>query len=125
MNTENTDGRPPAQPRPSALSSWENEGGAPPDSPQAGATNADLPVEIPLLSNAELVQLRVRVIALENVVIALLSKSSDEQLRLVSELAKYIAPRPGFTPHPLTTRASAEMLHLVDRATHFRGLATP
>jgi hypothetical protein len=123
MNSENTGT--PTPPRQGALSSWENEGGAPAQAPQAGAKTAEPAVQIPLLTNAELVQLRVRVIALENVIIALLSKGSDEQLRLVGELATYISPRPGYTPHPLTIRASNEMLHLVDRATHFRGLAVP
>jgi hypothetical protein len=123
MNSENTGA--PTPPRQGALSSWENEGGAPAQAPQAGAQTVEPAVQIPLLTNAELVQLRVRVIALENVIIALLSKGSDEQLRLVSELATYISPRPGYTPHPLTIRASNEMLHLVDRATHFRGLAVP
>jgi hypothetical protein len=123
MTSENTGA--PMPPRQGALSSWENEGGAPAEAPQVGAKTAETAVEIPLLTNAELVQLRVRVIALENVIIALLSKGSDEQLRLVSEMAGYISPRPGFTPHPLTMRASTGMLRLVDRATHFRGLAAP
>ncbi|HEY4341533.1 MAG TPA: hypothetical protein VGM97_16425 [Steroidobacteraceae bacterium] len=123
MNSEKTGA--PTLPRQGALSSWENEGGAPAQAPQAGAKTVEPAAQIPLLTNAELVQLRVRVIALENVIIALLSKGSDEQLRLVGELATYISPRPGYTPHPLTIRASNEMLHLVDRATHFRGLAVP
>jgi len=123
MNSENSGAAPPF--RQVAISSWENEGGAPAEAPQAGANTVEDAVEIPLLTNAELVQLRIRVIALENIVIALLSKASDEQLRLVAELAAHISPRPGFTPHPLTTRASTQMLQLADRATRFRGLATP
>ena len=125
MNSQNIGAEPRAQVRPGALSSWENEGGAPAEPAQTGANAAETAIDIPQLSNAELVQLRVRVIALENLVIALLAKGSDEQLRLVSEMAAYISPRAGFTRHPLTTRAAAEMLRLVDRATHFRGLATP
>jgi hypothetical protein len=113
MNSKNTGTSMPL--RQGALSSWENEGGAP----------AETEVDVPLLSNAELVQLRVRVIALENVIIALLSQGSDEQLRLISEMSTYVLPRPGFTAHPMTIRASKEMLRLVDRATHFRGLAAP
>ena len=77
---------------------------------------------VPALMNSELVQLRVRVIALENVVISLLTQSSDRQLDRVRDVAAYIAPRPGVTPHPLTIRAAAEMVHLVERARHFRGL---
>jgi len=74
------------------------------------------------LTDAELVQLRIRVIALENVVISLLAKSSDRQLDLIREMAAYISPRPGFTPHRLTIRAAVEMIHLVDRAGHFRDI---
>jgi hypothetical protein len=77
---------------------------------------------VPPLTNTELVQLRVRVIALENVVISLLTQSSDRQLDRVRDVAAYIAPRPGVTPHPLTIRAATEMVHLVERARHYRGL---
>lgn len=78
--------------------------------------------EIPPLTNTELVQLRVRVIALENLVISLMVHNSDGQRDLVREMATYITPRPGFTPHHLTIRAAAEMIHLVERAEHFRDL---
>ena len=60
--------------------------------------------------------------ALENVVIALLSQATDRQLELVRDMAAYISPRPGFTPHRLTLSAAAEMLSLVKRAGHFRDL---
>ena len=76
--------------------------------------------EIPELTNAELVQLRIRVIALENLVITLLAEASDRQLGLAREMAAYIAPRPGFTHHPLTIHAAAQMIDLVNRASHFR-----
>jgi hypothetical protein len=72
------------------------------------------------LTNAELVQLRVRVIALKNLVITLLAGASDRQLDLAREMAVYISPRPGFTPHPLTIHAAARMIDLVERAGHFR-----
>ena len=109
-----------AQLRHRALSRWDNEGGALPGGPQEGLRSGAGQSEIPPLSNAELVQLRVRVIALENLVISLLAQSPDRQLDLVREMAAYITPRPGFTPHPLTIRAAAEMIHLVERAAHFR-----
>jgi len=54
--------------------------------------------------------------------IALLAKAPDRQLGLVREIAAYISPRPGFTQHPLTVHAAAEMIHLVERALHFRGV---
>jgi hypothetical protein len=72
------------------------------------------------LTNAELVTMRVRVIALENLMISLLATASDDQLRLAREMAGYISPRPGFTQHPLTIHAAAHMVDLVERANHFR-----
>ena len=74
----------------------------------------------PPLIDAELVQLRVRVIALENIVIALLAQASERQLELAREMAVHISPRPGFTPHPMTVHAAAEMNSLVRRAEAFR-----
>ncbi len=70
-------------------------------------------------TNAELVQLRIRVIALENLVIALLAEAPDRQLALAREMASYITPRTGCTPHPVTLRAADEMLSLVDRADRY------
>jgi hypothetical protein len=98
------------------LSRWENEGGA----LEATAAASGGEATSPQLTNAELVQLHVRVIALENLVIALLAGASDRERALAREMAVYISPRPGFTPHQLTLRASAEMSHLVDRADVFR-----
>lgn len=74
----------------------------------------------PPLGDAELVQLRVRVIALENIVIALLAQAPERQLELAREMAVYISPRQGFTPHPITMHAAAEMNNLVKRADAFR-----
>ena len=76
--------------------------------------------DVPPLTNAELVQLQVRVIALENLVITLLAQASERQLAFAREMATYIAPRRGFTPHRLTLHAAAAMLSLVDRADNFR-----
>src|SRR6195256_3404817 len=98
-----------------ALSRWENEGGAGSAGPQGKSASAEARSEIPRLTNAELVQLRTRVIALENLVIALLAEASERQLGLVREMAAYIAPRPGFTHHPLTLHAAAQMIDLVER----------
>ena len=74
----------------------------------------------PPLADAELVQLHIRVIALENLVIAMLAKGSERQLELAREMADYISPRPGFTAHRLTTGAAAAMNSLVERAGRFR-----
>jgi len=102
-----------------ALSRWDNEGGAGPGGPQGGSVSAEARSEIPELTNAELVQLRIRVIALENLVIALLAEASERQLDLAREMAAYISPRPGFTHHPLTVHAAVQMIDLVGRASHF------
>ena len=102
-----------------ALSRWDNEGGAGPR-PQEGLISGEAQSEVPQLTNAELVQLRIRVIALENLVITLLAEASDRQLDLAREMAAYISPRPGFTHHPLTIHAAAHMIDLVERADHFR-----
>jgi hypothetical protein len=69
---------------------------------------------------AEFVQLRVRVIALENLVITLLAEASDRQRNLAREMAVFIAPRTGTTPHPLTTHAASHMVDLVERSEQFR-----
>ena len=69
--------------------------------PQRGGSSTEVTTDAPELTNAELVQLRVRVIALENLAIALLAGASDRQLDLAHEMAAYISPRPGFTQHSL------------------------
>ena len=106
-----------AQQRQTALSRWDSEGGAGPGSSQEGRSNYH---DVPELTDAELVQLRMRVIALENLVIAFLAEASDRQLQVAREMAAYISPRPGFTQHPLTVHAAAHMIDLVDRAGRFR-----
>ena len=65
-----------------------------------------------------------RVIALENLVIALLAEASERQLDRAREVAAYISPRPGFTHHPLTIHAAAQMVDLVERAGHFRSVTS-
>jgi hypothetical protein len=106
-----------AQQRQTALSRWDSEGGAGPGGSQEGLSNCH---DVPELTDAELVQLRIRVIALENLVIAFLAEASDRQLQVAREMAAYISPRPGFTQHPLTVHAAAHMIDLVDRAGRFR-----
>jgi len=123
MPTVKADPSESAKQRQRALQRWDNEGGAGPgrlpakDSLQAAAGSA------PPLTNAELVQLHIRVIGLENLMIALLAQATDAQLELVRDMAAYISPRPGFTPHPLTLGAACEMTSLVDRSNHFRPTA--
>lgn len=103
-----------------ALSRWENEGGADTDGPQDEGTSPEAPSEVHELNNTELVHLRVRVIALENLIISLLAGATDRQLDLAREMAGYISPRPGYTQHPLTLQAASQMVDIIERAGQFR-----
>jgi hypothetical protein len=98
-----------------ALSRWDGEG---------GALAGEAPGSARRVSPSELMQLRIRVIALENLVIGLMAQASDRQLSQVRDMAAYISPRPGHTPHRTTLHAAAQMVHLVDRAGHFHGKST-
>ena len=69
----------------------------------------------PPLTNAELVQLQIRVIALENLVVALLAHASEEQPALAQDIATSIFARPG-VEHRLTEQATAQMEHLMQRS---------
>ncbi len=120
MTDDNLETPVPSAQRRMALSRWDNEGGATPVGAEDSSFSGDQRPASPRLSNADLVQLRVRVIALENLLLTLLAGASDEQLNLAREMAVYISPRPGFTQHPLTTDAAARMVEMVDRARHFR-----
>ena len=103
----------PSEQRRMALSRWENEGGAGPRSLHEGLTSPDARPEAPDLTNAELVQLQATaVIVSENLLIALLANVSDRQLDLAREMAAYISPRPGYTPHSLTIHAASQMVDL-------------
>ena len=93
-----------------------------PANPQGGSVLAEAQSAIPELTNAEIVQLRIRMIALENLVIALLAEASERQLGLAREMAAYISPRPGAAHHPMTIHAAAQMIDLVERAGHFRSV---
>lgn len=102
-----------------ALARWENEGGtdghpAPHGlKPDTGQSTVDL-------TNAELVQMQVRVIALESLVTALLASAPADVTALVDELAACISPRAGCTPHHLTVHTASHMLHLTHRAALLR-----
>jgi hypothetical protein len=122
MPRKNSDNSSDRDQRQRALSRWDNEGGAGPEGPATDSALNTEGMEIPDLTNAELVTLRIRVIALENLMISLLATASDDQLRRAREMAGYISPRPGFTQHPLTIHAAAHMDDLVNRAIHFRDL---
>ena|GEM_PF-1130662 len=120
----------PTRQRQKALSRWDNEGGANALGPQEGMSAGEgITDHAPDVTNAELVLLRVRLIAMENLLIALLADATERQLELTREITAYISPRLGFTHHPLTIRAAAHMSDLVERARLFRsshaGAAAP
>ncbi|HEX7748061.1 MAG TPA: hypothetical protein VF445_04845 [Bordetella sp.] len=100
-----------------ALARWDAEGGAgtgKPDSFSEKDSSRPRPCQ-----DIELTQLRTRVIALENLVIALLARGSKRQRREVLDMAAFISPRQGASPHYLTIEAANRMRHLVGRGNHF------
>lgn len=94
-----------------ALSGWDNENRL-----HLGKAETNMPE----MTNAELVHLRIRMIAMENLIITLLAGGTDRQLEVVCEMAEYILPREGSTQHPLTIKAADQMNDMVSRAEHFR-----
>ena len=66
--------------------------------------------------HAELVQLRIRMIAMKNLLLAVLAGSDQVTRKRVRERADEIRPRPDAVDHPLTELARAEMLRLLERA---------
>jgi hypothetical protein len=108
-----------ARQREQALSRWEGEGGAEADGPQLSAMPAEAAGGAPFVGRSEWAELRTRVIALENLVIALLAATSDEQRARAREMAAFILPRPGATHHRLTVHAAHRMTDLIGRAERF------
>lgn len=96
---------------------WENEGGA---IAQILSLDDVTTLELHLSMRTELEHLRIRMIAVENLLITLLAQASDQPREMGREMATYISPRPGFTPHHKTLEAAAQMRHLVKRARHFQ-----
>jgi len=97
-----------------AISQWDNEGGA------LASMRNERVADIYEMTNVELVHLRIRIIALENLMIAVLAEGSDRQLEVAREMAAYISPRPGFAQHSLTIDAAAHMIDFVERAIFLR-----
>ena len=102
--------------RASALARWDNEG---------GALSHPAPVAPPLvevanhLSDQDLVCLRSRVIALENIVVAMLASASADQRAVVHDMALFVRPPLDAVQDRLTMHAADLMDHLADRATRF------
>lgn len=104
-----------------ALSRWDDDGGAEPDVSQVASEPDVRHPPFPRMGDAELQALHVRVIALENLVVALLAEASDRGREQARELAAIMAPRPGSTQHKLTTHAAGHMIDLVERAQRLGG----
>ena len=100
-----------------ALFSWEYEGGAlATQSLKDSAVHENVAQSV----NTELDHLHIRVIAMENLLIALLAQDPDRAQQVGSEMATFISPRPGFTRHPRTLGAAAQILNIVERALYFK-----
>jgi hypothetical protein len=102
--------------RQKALASWDNEGGAGPDGPQKHDQSGDFSNSANNHSDAQIEHLHARVIALENLVIALLAHAPDGQRDLARASAATITPRPEAAPHLATIQAARQMLSMVERA---------
>lgn len=107
----------PLQQIEAALSRWENEGGT---IAQIPSLDGVVSLEMHLSLRTELDHLRIRMIAIENLLITLLAQADDQPRDMGREMATYISPRPGFTRHHKTLEAAAQMRHLVKRARHFQ-----
>jgi hypothetical protein len=92
----------------------------------AQPSHVELPDRTPTAESvaADLAQakLHARVIALENLMIALLSTATEQQLDCACDRAVNISPRNGSTQHSLTKKAAAEMLSIVARAIQYRDM---
>ena len=78
--------------------------------------NEDGSWDIPEPDHADLVQMRIRLITLENIVLGLLSGASDEQIDQIRKRADMIEPRPEASRHPLTELAAGDMRKFLERA---------
>lgn len=103
-----------------ALARWDSEGGAGASRKKKDAIPSDVLSESPREASADLIQLRIRVIALENLLITLLAGGSERQFALARSMITHVSPRPGFTYHRMTLHAAAQMRHLIKRAGFFR-----
>jgi hypothetical protein len=104
-----------------ALARWDWEGGVAAAGAEATAAEPSTQPCTLDFAGTEMAQLRMRVVALENLVLALLMHGSVDQRAAADAMAQYIRPRPGFTAHPLTLRAAARMVQLLQRASALHG----
>ena len=104
-----------------AVGRWENEGGAISAWRHEGRAPENYATVAGEIGDAETANIRVRLIAIENILVALLADAPEDRIELVREMAQFISPRPGMTPHRLTIEAARNMLAIVERAEHYRG----
>lgn len=98
----------------SALARWDDEGGAGAEVLDKCAAETSAQKQASL--DAALVRLHARVIALERLMIVLLSRGSHGRRQQARAMASLIVPRDGATPHRLTIGAAVRMRYLVERA---------
>ncbi len=103
-----------------ALERWDNEGGATAHERRPGASIREPERDRLRMTQGEMVQLRSRVIALENLLISVLAQGTERQLRIAHDSAVEVAPRPGSTQHRLTRHAANQMTRMVRRASDRR-----
>ena len=99
---------------------WENEGGSVRIWHRTTPADENPPTVAGEIGDAEAANIRVRLIAIENIIVALLANAPDDRLELIREMADFVSPRPGMTPHRLTIEAARNMLAIVERAEHYR-----
>lgn len=66
------------------------------------------------------IQFRISVIALENMVLGLLSGACGNELAAIEELAEFFSPCTDARPLPLSLHDATQVEHLVERARWFR-----
>lgn len=125
MSDQETQSIGDAQQRDRALARWANEGGSGQCGHETDLASGRAEAQMPAIGDTQIGLLHIRVIALENLVIALLATASDPQLDLAREMARTIEPRTGAAPHPLTIRAAARLTDLIERSARFRSGALP
>lgn len=99
---------------------WENEGGAPSTWQHDEPEQENYATVAGEIGDAQAGNIRVRLIAIENILVALLAEASDDRLELIREMAEFISPRPGMTPHRLTLEAARNMRAIIERAEQYR-----
>lgn len=75
---------------------------------------------LPVITNDDLVALRVRVIALENILIAVLAEGSEAQRQTARDMSDVLSTPRDVWSDPLTIRAAHHMVGVIHRACHAR-----